>query len=113
MTAVRMRAFDAIEFTPEVGEQVATLSEGGTLDHPDPEVLLISTMTALTRADVDSMPSLRHVALCGTSKGRLDLDALAERGITVSNVTHYGDHPVAEFVFHHLVALFRGWAGQM
>ncbi len=46
--------------------------------------------------------------MCGTSLGRIDLDALRARGVGWSNVTHYGDHPAAEVAFMQLVSVARG-----
>jgi len=77
---------------------------------PDTEIALISTATPLTADDIDRLPALQHVALCGTSYGRTDLDALERRGITTSNVADYSDETTAEAIFMQLVAVARGFA---
>lgn len=94
---------------PDALAALRDLAAARTLDAIDPEVLLISTTATLDRPALASLPSLGHVVVCGTSLGRLDLDALAERGISVDNVTHYGDHPAAEVTFMQLTAVARGF----
>jgi phosphoglycerate dehydrogenase-like enzyme len=83
-----------------------TLAEAG----PDTEVALISTATPLTAADMARLTSLEHLALCGTSYGRIDLDALQQRGITTSNVVDYSDETTAEVILMQLVAVARGFS---
>lgn len=95
---------------PAAIEQLERLN-GGPLDTADraTRILLVSTATPLSAGDLAEYPRLTHLALCGTSFGRIDTAALAARGVTTSYVTDYGDHPAAEVVFMHLVALTRGY----
>ncbi|PFG15991.1 lactate dehydrogenase-like 2-hydroxyacid dehydrogenase [Propionicimonas paludicola] len=83
-----------------------TLAEAG----PDTEVALISTATPLTEDALARLPALRHLALCGTSYGRIDIDAIQRRGISTSNVADYSDETTAEVIFMQLVAVARGYA---
>lgn len=106
---MRVLAYAGVELEPAAMDQIRALA-GGRLDSDDPQVLLISTAARLNARALDAWPSLRHVTVCGTSLGRIDLDALRERGITWSNVRDYGDHPVAEVMFAQLVWLARGLA---
>ena len=94
---------------PEL-ERLAALA-GGVLGEAgqDTQILLISTATPLTEDALTTLPALRHVALCGTSYGRIDLDALQRRGITTSNVADYSDETTAEVIFMQLVAVARGY----
>jgi phosphoglycerate dehydrogenase-like enzyme len=89
-----------------------TALAGGSLGEagPDTEIALISTATPLTAADIDQLTSLEHLALCGTSFGRIDIDALQRRGITTSSVVDYSDETTAEVIFMQLVAVARGFA---
>lgn len=89
-----------------------TVLAGGALPQagPDTEILLVDTSTSVTAATLDAFPAVRHVALCGTSYGRIDLDALSQRGITTSNVVDYSDETTAEVIFMQLVAVARGFA---
>lgn len=84
---------------------------GGTLEEAtaETEIALISTGRALTADDLETLPRLRHLAVCGTSYGRIDLDALSARGITTSNVVDYSDETTAEVIFMQLVAVSRGY----
>lgn len=85
---------------------------GGVLDEAgaDTEVALISTATPLTEDELGRLPTLAHVALCGTSYGRIDREALVRRGITTSNVADYSDETTAEVIFMQLVSVARGFA---
>lgn len=84
---------------------------GGTLEEAtaETECALISTGRALTAEDLDALPRLRHLAVCGTSYGRIDLNALAARGVTTSNVVDYSDETTAEVIFMQLVSVSRGY----
>lgn len=104
----RLLALDDLPILPETLAALKAIADGGRLDADDPEVVLLSTGTPLPAERLAGWPSLRHVALCGTSTARIDLDAVGAAGATSSNVTHYGDDPVAEVVLAHLVALARG-----
>lgn len=107
----RLARIGELPLRPVERERLAALA-GGTLAEagPDTEVALISTATALTAQDLAQLPALRHVALCGTSYGRIDRDALQRRGITTSNVADYSDQTTAEVIFMQLVAVARGFA---
>lgn len=82
------------------------LAEAGS----DTEIALISTATPLTVADIDRLTGLQHLALCGTSFGRIDVDELYRRGISTSNVVDYSDETTAEVIFMQLVSVARGFA---
>lgn len=109
MTGLLGRAGD-LPLLPSAIAELERLNGGplATADHQT-RILLVSTATALTADDLARYPRLRHLALCGTSFGRIDTAALASRGITASSVADYGDHPAAEVVFMQLVALTRGY----
>ena len=53
----------------------------------------------LTRAMIDSLPSLRYVGVLATGFNIVDTQAAAERGIVVTNVPAYGTASVAQFTF--------------
>lgn len=84
---------------------------GGTLDEAGPatQIALISTATPLAATDIDRLSGLEHLALVGTSYGRIDVDALQRRGITTSNVVDYSDETTAEVIFMQLVSVARGY----
>lgn len=107
----RLARLGELPLRPAELERLAAVA-GGTLAEAgsDTEVALISTATLLTKDDLARLPALRHVALCGTSYGRIDLDALQRSGITTSNVADYSDETTAEVIFMQLVAVARGFA---
>lgn len=74
----------------------------------DAEAVLISPSTVITADYVDACPTVRYIGVCGTSTDNVDLQAVQDRGITVTNVRDYGDEPTAEFIFMQLVCLARG-----
>ena len=108
---MRILALDDLPLLPDDLDATKALADGGRLDADDPEVVTLSTSAGFQARDLERWPSLKHVAVCGTSLGRLPQDALAERGITVSNVTDYGDHPVAEMLLAQFVFCARGVGG--
>jgi glycerate dehydrogenase len=107
----RLARIGDLPLRPTELDQLSVLA-GGVLHEagPDTEIALISTSTPLTGDDVTHLPALRHVALCGTSYGHMDLDALELRGITTSNVADYSDETTAEVIFMQLVSVARGLA---
>jgi len=109
-TRTRLARIGELPLRPAEQARLAAMA-GGTLAEagPDTEVALISTATPLTEDALTALPALRHVALCGTSYGRIDLDALQRRGITTSNVADYSDETTAEVIFMQLVAVARGY----
>jgi Lactate dehydrogenase and related dehydrogenases len=112
MTALsRLARIGELPLRPTELGRLAALA-GGVLGEAGEgtQILLISTATPLTGEVLDTLPALRHVALCGTSYGRIDLDALQRRGITTSNVADYSDETTAEVIFMQLVAVARGYA---
>lgn len=110
-TRTRLARIGELPLRPAERARLAAMA-GGTLAEagPDTEVALISTATPLTEDALSQLPALRHLALCGTSYGRIDLDALHRRGITTSNVADYSDETTAEVIFMQLVAVARGFS---
>lgn len=110
MSIARLARLGGLSLRPQELDELARLA-GGTLEEagPDTEVLLISTGTPFADAELDRLPALRHLAVCGTSYGRVDLDALARRGVTSTNVADYSDETTAEVIFMQLVAVARGF----
>ena len=92
--------FPAEDTQPELEELIKRTSEA--------EAVLVSPGTNVSRELLEACPSIKYVGICGTSKENVDQVAIEERGITLTNVSHYGDEPAAEFIFMQLVALARG-----
>ena len=108
----RVARIGDLPLRPTELDRLAVLA-GGPLGEasPDTEIALISTATPLTATDIDRLSGLQHLALCGTSYGRIDLDALERRSISTSNVVDYSDETTAEVIFMQLVSVARGFAG--
>jgi hypothetical protein len=62
----------------------------------------------IDRAYLEECPSIKYIGLCGTSTANIDLDELAKRGISFSNIISGDKESVAEFFFMQLVGLARG-----
>jgi D-lactate dehydrogenase len=75
--------------------------------HQDAEVISVFVTSQVTREMIESLPKLRLIACRSTGFNNIDLDAAAERDITVVNVPTYGESTVAEYAFTLLLALMR------
>ncbi|MCX7924553.1 MAG: hydroxyacid dehydrogenase [Fimbriimonadales bacterium] len=75
--------------------------------YADFEAVVVFIWTKLTRAVIESLPSLRLVLTMSTGYDHIDLQACRERGITVCNVPHYGENTVAEHTFALILSLSR------
>ena len=64
----------------------------------DAEVIL-TNKTPITRETIASLPKLRFISVLATGYNVVDIEACAERGVTVSNVPEYGTQAVAQYVF--------------
>lgn len=74
----------------------------------DANAVLVSPGTKITEDFLAACPSVKYIGICGTSKENVNADAVATRGITLTNVVDYGDEPAAEFIFMQLEQLARG-----
>lgn len=74
----------------------------------DADAVLGSWASTLNQNILDHTPNLKYVGICGTSLANIDQAELQKRGITLTNVTDYGDEATAEFIFAQLLNLFRG-----
>lgn len=73
----------------------------------DAQVLVTFIYSRVTRAVLESMPSLELVATRSTGFDHVDVHACKERSITVCNVPFYGENTVAEHTFALLLAISR------
>ena len=112
-----------IHLLPEAEEQLQKLSKTNLVfpkeDTPpaldvliartgDAEAVLVSPSTVITADYISACPAVRYIGVCGTSTDNIDLQAIQNHGITLTNVRDYGDEPTAEFIFMQLVCLARG-----
>ncbi len=77
------------------------------------DAALGSWNTKITPKIIDSCPKLKYIGICGTSLTYVDCDYAQSHGVTVKNVTDYGDEATAEFIFGQLLSLARGFNGKM
>lgn len=70
----------------------------------DAEILL-TNKTPLTRAVLESLPSLRYIGVLATGYNVVDIEQAERQNIVVTNVPAYGTHSVAQLVFALLLEL--------
>ena len=69
----------------------------------DAEVVL-TNKTPMPRPVLERLPRLSYIGVLATGYDTVDLDAAAERGISVTNIPAYGTDSVAQMAFAHLLA---------
>lgn len=72
----------------------------------DAEILL-SNKCVLDRETLAQLPKLKFIAVLATGFNHIDMEAVAEHGIQVSNVPVYSTDAVAEFVFSVILDFFK------
>lgn len=77
------------------------------------EAVLVGLDAKISASYLEACPSVKYIGLCGTSMVNIDLQAVKDRGVTLHNVTDYGDEPTAEYIFMQLVSLARGQNGEL
>jgi len=70
----------------------------------DAEVLL-TNKTPISRETINALPALKYIGVLATGYNIIDVQAAAERGITVANVPGYGTDSVAQLTFALLLEL--------
>ncbi len=75
--------------------------------HPDTEVISIFVSSRITREMIEKLPKLKLIACRSTGFNNIDMQAAAEKDITIVNVPTYGESTVAEYAFTLLLALGR------
>jgi lactate dehydrogenase-like 2-hydroxyacid dehydrogenase len=119
---VKITILDNLNLLPEAVEQLEKLA-GKKLSVPketetteqqliertgNAEIILISPFAKITQSYLSACPSVKYICLCGTATGNIDLEAVKERNITLTNIKDYGDEPAAEYMFMLLLMLARG-----
>lgn len=67
--------------------------------------IIVVNKQLIDRATLDQLPNLRFIAVSATGYNNVDIEAAAERGIFVANVTGYSTPAVAQHVFALMLAL--------
>lgn len=73
----------------------------------DCEAISIFIYSKVSKEILDLLPNLKFVATQSTGFDHIDLAVCKQRGISVSNVPHYGENTVAEHTFALILALSR------
>lgn len=86
-------------FAKTAADEVAGRIEGAEI--------VITNKAPVRREAIEGAPDLRLVAVAATGTDVVDLQACAERGVTVSNIRNYAVHTVPEHTFALIFALRR------
>ena len=73
----------------------------------EPDVLSVFIQTRVDADLLAKLPTVKLVATRSTTFDHIDLDACSQHGVTVCNVSSYGDNTVAEHAFALILALAR------
>lgn len=66
--------------------------------------MVLTNKTLITREIMEACPALRYIGVLATGYNVVDVDAAAERGITVTNVPAYSTQAVVQHAFALLLA---------
>ncbi len=72
------------------------------------DCIMLTWRTPITKSVLDKC-NLKLICLCATNSNCIDLEECTKKGITISNVSDYGDEGVVEFVLCQLLNLVRGF----
>jgi D-lactate dehydrogenase len=101
------QAFARLEPGHRVRCVAESLDERNAADFSDAEVASPFVNSRLNASALSQFPKLKLIATRSAGYDHIDLERCGARGITVSNVPHYGDSTVAEHVFALLLAVAR------
>lgn len=73
----------------------------------DAEVLIVTTFTEVGKDLISKMPNLKFVQVASTGYDRVDVDALKEKGIRLSNIPTANKESVAEHVIAMALAQLK------
>lgn len=105
-----------------VQEQIKTFSDAPVIfpaDYPkteeeiiarigDADCILLSHQTPLTKFIIDNCQNIKYIGVAATNLQNIDVEAVKAKGITLTNVSDYGDEATAEYIFTQLLNLVRG-----
>lgn len=83
----------------------------------DADGLLVSWNTKIPESVLSQLPQLKYIGLCCSlitkEASNVDIDYAMSKNIAISDVKHYGDEGVVEFIISELIQLLKGLKGQM
>jgi len=94
-----------ITATPFDWQLHTTTAVEQTLERVRDATLVVSNKVVLDRPLLEQLPELKLICVSATGTNNVDLQAAAERGIAVTNVTGYGTATVAQHTFCLILAL--------
>ena len=98
-------AFAALAPDHELVFTSESLAANNVRDYATAEAISIFMYSRIDRQLLDAMPRLAVIASRSTGVDHIDMDACAQRGVTVCNVPSYGKNTVAEHVFGLLLMI--------
>ena len=96
----KLRALGETEFFP-LTKPEETASRIGNAE------IVLCNKTPITREVMDSCPNLRYVGLFATGYNNVDIEAAAEKEITVCNAGQYSTNAVSQQVFAYILDYFN------
>jgi phosphoglycerate dehydrogenase-like enzyme len=77
------------------------------------DAIVVPWHIPITESFLAGCPKLKYIGITSTTLKGINLEAAKKRGITVTNVSHYGDDFVATFIFDQLSKLNIPLNGKM
>lgn len=98
-----------IKKTPEIEAHFYAdeLNESTAAKVKNVDCVSIFITSDITVSVLNALPNLKHIVCRSTGFNHVPMEAVNEKGITVSNVPTYGEHTVAEYAFALLLSLAR------
>lgn len=97
--------FEALRDEHELNLVDIPLRAANAAQYADADVVATFIYSALDKAILQQLPSLKLIATRSTGYDHIDTEYCAAHGIVVSNVPSYGENTVAEHVFALLLAI--------
>lgn len=92
----------------ELGETVfyPLTSPGETVSHISDAEIALCNKVLITSEIMDACPKIRYIGVFATGYNNIDVEAAAERGITVCNAGEYSTNAVAQQTFAYILDRF-------
>lgn len=65
--------------------------------------MILTNKTVIKRAHIEALPDLQYIGVLATGYNIIDMEAVQERGIVVTNIPAYSTSSVAQMVFAHIL----------
>lgn len=92
---------------PELGADVAFVSDPGPADLKQAEGAIVRASVTVDETEMAKMPNLRVIARTGVGVDDVDLDAATKRDVTVAITPGANTNAVAEGAFAHMLHLVK------